>query len=255
MRLTAALLILALTSTPAVAGLSRSVLSTIEAKPPPDAHLDLNLSAPDSTGRRHTIGEILGGRPAFVNFVDYTCNTLCGTDLLLLADAIRRAGLSPAAFRIIVIGIDPKDPAKAALAMENSEIPRALRSASTFLLPDQNTVRRATSELGFHYAYDAEIDQFAHPAVIYVIDSRGAVRQLLSPLALTAGDMRRILQNTTAPGPTFFQQIHSLCYAFDPSTGRYNLRVTFLLRVAAAFTLVLLGTGILLVSRAWRWRR
>lgn len=236
-----------------MAGLSRAVLAKVRAEPPPGARLDLDLSAADSAGHRRTIGEILGGRPAFVNFVDYTCNTLCGTDLLLLADGIQRAGLSPEDFRIIVIGIDPKDPPKAARAMENSEIPAKLQSASTFLLPDQGTINRATSELGFHYAYDPKIDQFAHPAVIYVIDSSGVVRQLLSPLALTAGDMRRVLQNTA--GPTFIQQIHALCYGYDPSTGTYNLRVTFLLRVAAVFTVVLLGTGILLLSRAWRWRR
>jgi protein SCO1/2 len=253
MRLGAASLALLLTATQAMAGLSRAVLDKVRAEPPPGARLDLGLAAPDTTGRRRTIAQILGGRPAFVNFVDYTCNTLCGTDLLLLADGIHRAGLSPRDFRIIVIGIDPKDPPQAALAMENSEIPAALRSASTFLLPDQNTVARATSELGFRYAYDPKIDQFAHPAVIYVIDSGGVVRQLLSPLALTAGDMRRVLQNSV--GSTFIQQIHSLCYGYDPSTGTYNLRVTFLLRAAALFTLILLGTGILLLSRAWRWRR
>lgn len=249
------MLILALSSTPAAAGLSRSVLNTIAAKPPSGARLDLDLSAPDATGRRRTIREILGGRPAFVNFVDYTCNTLCGTELLLLADGIHRAGLNLADFRIIVIGIDPKDPPRTAVTMEKSEIPPGLRRAAIFLLPDQSTVTRATGELGFHYAYDPAIDQFAHPAVIYVINSVGEVRQLLSPLALTAGDLRGVLQNSTAAGPTFFQQIHSLCYAFDPSTGRYNLRVTFVLRVAATFTLILLGTGIALFSRAWRGRR
>lgn len=254
-RLTASLLMLSLSAAPAMAGLSRAVLETVRAAPPPGARLDVSLAAPDAAGRRHTIAKILGGRPAFVNFVDYTCNTLCGTDLMLLADGIHRAGLAPADFRILVMGIDPKDPAKAALAMENSEIPAALRSASIFLLPDQKTVRQATAELGFHYAYDPAIDQFAHPAVIYVVDAKGKVRDVLSPLALTAGDMRRVVQDAAGAGPTILQQIHALCYGYDPTTGTYNLRVTFLLRVAAAFTLVFLAAGILLVSRAWGWRR
>jgi protein SCO1/2 len=253
MRLGLALAILVLMATPAAAGLSRAVLETIQAKPPPGAHLDLALSAPDSTGRRRTIGQILGGRPAFVNFVDYTCNTLCGTDLMLLADGIRRAGLRPSDFRLIVIGIDPKDPAKSAMAMENSEIPARLQGASAFLLPDQQTVNRATMALGFHYAYDRQIDQFAHPAVVYAIDSRGNVRQLLSPLALTAADLRGVLRNAAAP--SLFQQIHSLCYGYDPATGTYNLRITLLLRFAAGFTLVLLAGSLLLLKRAWRWRQ
>jgi len=254
-RLPTTLLILALTVTPAAAGLPRSVLDTIEARPPPGAHLDLTMSARDTAGHIRTIGQILKGRPAFVNFVDYTCNTLCGTDLMLLADGIRRAGLRPAAFRIIVIGIDPKDPPRAAVAMEKSEIPPALQGAAIFLLPDQKTVTRATGELGFHYAYDREIDQFAHPSVVYAIDSGGVVRQLLSPLALTAGDMRRVLHDTNGSAATLFQQIHSLCYAYDPATGTYNLRITLILRIAAALTLALLGASLLLLRGAWGWRR
>jgi protein SCO1/2 len=238
--------------TPAWAGLPRDALKGVEAAPPPGARLDLALAAPDANGHRRSIGQILGGRRGFVTFVDYTCNTLCGTELMLLADAIRRAELAPSQFRIIVFGIDPKDPASAARTMEAHEIPPALRGAAVFLLPDAATITTATTALGFHYAYDAASDQFAHPAAIYAISSGGAVSGVLSPLTLTAGDLRQVA--IARPSPSLLQRIHSLCYAYDPLTGAFNLRVAWLLRIGGFLTLALLGIALLVLMRRGRAR-
>jgi protein SCO1/2 len=252
MRLGAVLAILVLAGTPAMAGLPRNTLHAVEAAPSSDARLDLSLSAPDTNGQVRSIGQILGSRTGFVSFVDYTCNTLCGTDLMLLADGVARAGLDPSRFRIIVIGLDPKDSAAAARRMEDKEIPSSLRRASLFLLPDATTVKAATDALGFGYAYDAAADQFAHPAAVYVVGPGGRVRSVLSPLALTALDLNHAM--TAGSTPSLLQRIHSLCYAYDPLTGVYNLRVTWLLRVGALITLVLLSLGILvLVRRRGPW--
>jgi len=223
----------------AMAGLSRTTLQTVSANPPPGAKLDLSLTAPDTSGTRHSIGVLLQGHPGFVNFVDYTCRTLCGTDLMLLSDAIRRAGLKPADFRIIAIGLDPKDSAQAAIKMERDQIPAALHPITTFLLPDQATIGKATGALGFRYAYDAQRDQFAHPAVVYAIAPDGSLRAALSPLALNAGDLRQVL--TTAQPPSLYQRIRALCYGYDPETGIYTSRIMLLLQAGALATLLLLA--------------
>jgi protein SCO1/2 len=238
------------------AGLPRAALQSVAASPPPGARLPLDLSARDTDGRLRSIGGILAGRPAFVNFIDYTCNTLCGTDLMLLTDAIRRAGLRPSDFRIIVIGIDPKDSAKSAITMKTNEIDANLRQAAVFLLPDKETIKRATTALGFHYVYDPAIDQFAHAAAVYAVAPDGAVRGVLSPLELTAGDMKAALVETTSPQhPSLIRSIHSLCYAYDPVTGLYNLRVAILLKIGAAVTLLILATSVLLLTIMRRRRQ
>jgi protein SCO1/2 len=195
---------------------------------------------------------LLGGKPAFLNFVDYTCNTLCGTDLMLLADAIRRAGLDPAAFHILVAGINPKDGAAAATRMENAEIPPNLRASTVFLLPDAATIARTTTALGFHYAYDRDADQFAHPAIVYVLAPNGSVRTLLSPLSLTAGDLRQALAGPLTPPLGLYSRLHALCYAYDPATGIYSLQIANILRLAGVLTLMLMAAAIGLL--AWRRR-
>lgn len=229
---------------PAVAALSRAALDSAGVRLPPQARLDLSITAVDAFGKRRSLRTILAGKPAFLNFIDYTCNTLCGTDLMLLADGVRRAKLDPASFRIVIMGIDPKDSAASAIKMEKAEIPPALRASTVLLLPDSKTIARATAALGFHYVYDPAIDQFAHPAVVYVLGPDGAVRDVLSPLSLTAGDLRRALIGPPVRAPGLYDRLHALCYAYDPATGLYTLRIHNILRIAGIMTVLVLASAV-----------
>jgi protein SCO1 len=242
--------LLFLWGSPVWAGLSRVQLEAVSAEPAAGAHLDPNLTAPDPRGTVRKIGSILAGRIGLVTFVDYTCNTLCGTDLALLSIAIQNAHLASSQYHILAIGIDPRDSPKAALAMERKEIPAALWPNTTLLLPDARDIRRATTLLGFHYAYDPVIDQFAHPAVIYAITASGDLRAVLSPLNLTPENLRAAI-SSKAP-PTLFTRIVHLCYAYDPATGVYTPRITVLLKLAAAATVMLLAGAVLLLIRFGR---
>jgi protein SCO1/2 len=251
MRYAAALLAVLLLASPARAGLSRADLAAVTAAPPPGARLDPNLSAGDAAGRRHTMREWLAGRSVFFDFADYTCHTLCGTELQLLSAGIQHAHLTPADYRIVVFGIDPKDSAKDAIAMAHKEIPPSLMPQTVLLLPGEAAVKRVTAALGFHYAYDAAADQFAHPAAVYVIGSDGGVRQVLSAFALTATDMKAALE-AAKPSLSLYDRVRLLCYCYDPATGIYSLRIAWLLRAACFVTLLALGTAVFLFSRRGR---
>jgi len=248
MRRAAAVLVLVLLASPAWAGLSRADLASVAAAPPKGARLDPRLSAIDVTGKRWTMGQLLAGRSVFFNFIDYTCNTLCGTDLELLSAGIQNAHLNPADYRIVVFGMDPKDSAKDALAMARKEIPASLMPQTVLLMPDKMTVERAARALGFHYKYDAAADQFAHPAAVYVIAQDGGVRGVLSPFALTATDMKTVL-DTTKPSLSLYDRVRLLCYCYDPQTGIYSLRIAWLLRIACIVTVLLLGSAVFFFIR------
>jgi protein SCO1/2 len=243
MRHAALVVVVCLLTGPACAGLTKADLAAVAADPPPGARLDLALSAVDAQGHRRTLGDILQGRTAFVAFADYTCNSLCGTVLGLLSGAIAGAHLAPSQYRIVVLGLDPKDPPRAALAMAAAEIPRAQQAAASFLLPDAATVARTTAALGFRYVYDPASDQFAHPAVFYVVGGDGTVRTVMSPFTLTPGAIR----NAIAPQgaiPRLREHLRILCYAYDPATGRYSLRILVLLKWAGVVTVLAMAGAI-----------
>lgn len=251
MKSAAAILAALLLASPAWAGLSRADLASVSAAPPRGARLNPDLAARDVTGKRWTMGQLLAGHSVFFNFIDYTCNTLCGTDLELLSAGIQNAHLNPADYRIVVFGMDPKDTAKDALAMVRKEIPASLLPQTVLLLPDQATVDRAARALGFHYKYDAAADQFAHPAAVYVVGQDGGVRGVLSPFALTATDMKTVL-DASKPSLSLYDRVRLLCYCYDPATGIYSLRIALLLRIACIATVLTLGSAVFFLIRRAR---
>jgi protein SCO1/2 len=172
---------------------------------------------------------------------------------MLLAGALEHSKLAPSDYRIIVMGLDLKDPPQAAVAMAARDIPERLRSAAVFLLPDRDTLARATAMLGFHYAYDAASDQFAHPSTVYAIGPDGSVRSVLSPFALTTTDMESAL--ASGPGAGLYERVRLLCYGLDPLHGVFTARIAAILRVAGALTVVVLASAVLLMIRNARRAR
>ncbi len=195
-----------------------------------------------------TVGDAIGGVPALVVFADYTCRTLCGPIVEFVAAGLGKTGLRPGAdYRLLVIGINPRDGLDAARAMRAEHIGpgNPVGQAATFLSGGDADIHAATSALGLHYAYDAEHDQYAHPAAAYVVDGGGRVRRVLSPLGLDGGDLRLALIDAGRGAiGTFADQIHLLCYGYDPAKGIYTERITGLLGYAAGTTLILMLAGV-----------
>src|SRR5436190_19335714 len=102
--------ILALSVTAGHASLTGSTLETIVVVPPPDAQLPIETQWKNEDGVTLTLGEAMNNRAAVVIFADFTCNTLCGPMVALAADALGQSGLLAGRdYRLIVLGIDPKD--------------------------------------------------------------------------------------------------------------------------------------------------
>lgn len=242
---------------PATAGVPAAQVKTVAAAPAPNAALPLDLHFLDESGKAVTLGKAIGGLPAIVIFVDYTCRTLCGPVLEFAADGLGKTGLKPGVdYRLVVIGIDPRDGVAAARAMRARHIDDAspIGRAAAFLTGHDAEIHAVTKAAGLRYYYDAEHDQFAHPAAVYVVDSGGRVRRVLSPLGLDSADLRLAIVDTGrgAVG-TLADRIHLLCYGYDPVKGIYTERITTLLSIAAGLTLVMMAGGIsMMVAREKR---
>jgi protein SCO1/2 len=252
-----AVVLLALVA-PARADLAAADLTAVAAEPRADAALPLDLAFVDETGGSRTLRSALGGKPVVLIFADYTCRTLCGPILDFAAAALRQSGLRPGSdFRLIVIGLDPKDGPDAARATRAERIGTddALAGATVVLTGQASDVAAATTALGYRYAYDAAHDQYAHPAAAYVLDAHGKVTRMLSGLGLSGNDMRLAL---VAAGQghvgTLGDRIRLLCYGYDPVRGIYTERITLMLEIAAGLTVAALGGAILLMDGLARRR-
>ena len=167
----------------AVAALSETDLARIEAAPKADAALPLRLSLQDEDGNAKPLQLWLENTPSIWILADYTCKTLCGPIVSIVSGALRRTTLRPGSdFRLIVVGLDPKDTAADATTMKNAQVGTAgsLARHTLFLRALPGDIAELTMAFGFHAAYDRERDQFAHPAAAFVVTPTGHVARVLS---------------------------------------------------------------------------
>ncbi len=242
-----------LLGSPAVAGVNTAVLDGVYVDPAPGATLPLTESFGDDSGRNLTLADALAGRPAVLIFADYTCHTLCGPILDFATAALQQSQLRPGAdYRLIVIGLDPKDGLDAARAMRSSRLDNGgpIARAALFLTGTTDAIGKAAAALGYHYAYDSEHDQFAHPAAAFVLTGNGAVTRVLSAVGLTGADLRlALVEAGCGQVGTLADRFRLLCYGYDPVRGIYTARIGRLLEISGAITLAAMAAGILLMHR------
>jgi protein SCO1/2 len=115
-------------------------------------------------------------------------------------------------------------------------------------------VAAVTEALGYRYAWDERIGQYAHVAAVAVLTPDGRLARWIRGLAPDPGDVRLAL---TEAGQgrlgDWSDRLLLLCYHYDPETGRYSALVRMILRIAAGILLIA-GAGFLAVA-LWRDRR
>jgi protein SCO1/2 len=240
----------------AVAGVNNAALDAVYVEPKPGAAPPMNLEFRDEAGQAWSLATALQDRPAVLVFADYTCHTLCGPVLDFTIAALQQTGLQPgSAYRLVVVGLDPKDGLEAAGALKSSHLANddAIRRAALFLTGTPATIEQTTTALGYHFAYDAEHDQFAHPASAFVLNGSGEVTRVLSGLGLSGADLRlALVEAGRGQVGALADRFRLLCYGYDPARGIYTARIGLLLQITAALTLAAMAGGLLVLHRMAR---
>jgi protein SCO1 len=250
------LTLLLLLGGPAFAGVSRAALDAVYVDPKPGAALPMNLEFRDDGGQAWSLAGALAGRPAVLVFADYTCHTLCGPVLDFMIAALQQSALQPGSdYGLIVIGLDPKDNLDAARALKSLHLVKddPIGRAALFLTGAAAAIEQATAALGYHFAYDADHDQFAHPAAAFVLNGNGEVTRVLSGLGLSGADLRlALVEAGHGQVGVLTDRFRLLCFGYDPLRGTYTARIGVLLKIAAVLTLAAMAGGFLVLRQMAR---
>jgi protein SCO1/2 len=226
----------------AKAGMTQAALDDLAVEPRPGAALPPGLRFLDEEAQPRTFAEILAGKPAVVVFVDYNCRTLCGPILSFVSAGLEQSGLAAGAdYKLIAIGLDPKDDLQAARAAKAAHVGSGtpLAAATVMLKGGEAAIMAVTAALGYRYAYDAGRDQFAHPAAAIVVNPAGQVSRILSALGLDGADLRlALVEAGEGHVGSFGDRLRLLCYGFDAVRGVYTETITLWLELAAITTVV-----------------
>jgi protein SCO1 len=208
----------------------------------------------DEHGARVRLADYFDGtHPVVLSLAYFRCPTLCDLVQRGLADALRAVGFAPGTdYRVLTISIDPTDtPAEAArrrrqllqvLGRPDAEWP--------FLTTDDTTVRALADDLGYRYAFDPKSGQYAHPAAVFVLTPRARISRYLYGISWAARDVRLAL--VEAGGGrigTIADRILMTCYRWDPSTRRYGVLMSAVLRGGSLVIFLIVST---LLTVLWR---
>ncbi|GGE07771.1 hypothetical protein GCM10011390_28510 [Aureimonas endophytica] len=255
-----ALLALAFLSLPgpeARAALAPADLAAVELAPPPGARLPLGAVLTEG-GQPTTLGRLLAARPvSLLVFADFTCQSVCGAELAIAGASLADPALADLDAGLIVIGLDPKDGPETARRLADrtlAGLPPGLAARLHIFHADAATLAALTASAGYRYRYDAETDQFAHPAALLTLAPDGRIGRPLAGLSLMPDTLRHALVET-GEGRVggLAERIMLRCYAFDPASGLYTADIKLALRLAGLGTLLALGLALAgLVRRAAR---
>ncbi|EKE44605.1 hypothetical protein OCGS_1443 [Oceaniovalibus guishaninsula JLT2003] len=233
MRRISAILALLVCALPAWAGLTQAELGLVGLRPGDTAQVPAGLGLSD------------GIRPAVLVFADFECPDICDPLVAQTADSLAGTGLAAGRdYRLIVVGLDPRDNAAARDAFLGGTLGDRRAAA---LVPDLGPDRLAelTDAMGFGYVYDAEYDRFAHPVTSFVLTPEGRVSRVFPALHPAPDDMRRALIEAgqgTVGG--LAERLVLTCYGFDPLTGRYNLAIERILTIFGVTFALGLGSAL-----------
>lgn len=234
------------------AGLTQHDLADVALTPPPNAVMPLDLTFQDTDGRKRTLRDAIGQRAAIVLFVDYTCRTVCRPAVAIVSGALEQTGLIPNRdFRLLIVGLDPKDTSADAKQLLQQIGDPAVGQATTALMNDGHNVAQLAQSAGYRFAYDAQIDQYAHPAGLLVLNRDGRITRTLSSLAANPQDLKLALVEAGEGRVGGIQdRLTLLCYGFDAVHGIYTPVIRNLLDVGAGLTVLAVAGALLLL-----WRR
>lgn len=205
----------------------------------------------DETGREATLHQLEGGRPTLLVLGYYHCPMLCHQVQGGLVDSLRQLDWSAGQqFTVLTVSIDPRERPPLALAKQTGYLSRYDRPGAAagwrFLTGSPRQLQALQQAVGFESAYDAESDQYAHPAGIVVLTPEGRVSSYLLGIDFPARALKLALQRAAAGrlgDPA--DRLLLLCYHYDPATGKYGFAIMRTLQLACLITLLFLGRFLL----------
>jgi protein SCO1/2 len=120
----------------------------------------------------------------------------------------------------------------------------------TALTGGETAIRSVTDALGYFYAWDPRIGQYAHLSGTAVVTPDGRLSAWLYGLRPGSDELQRAVAQAAKGGTGgVMQQLLLLCFHYDPQTGRYSLVITKALRLAGLVTVLALGAPLAVLSR------
>ncbi len=212
------------------------------------ASLPKDLEFTDEHGKSVKLGEYFDGkRPVLLTLAYYRCPMLCGLMLNGVCNSAKALDLMPGKdYRILTVSIDPRETAELALAKKTRYVEQfgkaGVEEGWSFLVGSGENSEALADAVGFKYFYDAKRDEYAHPAVSYLISPDGKIMRYLYGMDYKRFDLKMgLIEASQGKVGTTIDRIILSCFHYDAKEGSYVLFAQNLMRLGGFLIMVVLA--------------
>src|SRR5262249_3711810 len=161
-------------------------------------------------------------------------------------------------FEVVTVSIAPDEKPPLAAAKKKAMLEKYGRPGAEegwhFLTGDEDQIRPLADAVGFKYSYNPRKEQYLHSAGLVVLTPDGTISRYFYGIEYPSRDLQfSMIEASSGKVGSPIHKVLLFCYDYDPTTGRYTLAVTYLIRVVG--TLTALGLGAYVAAMLWRDRR
>jgi len=215
-----------------------------------DEHLgrnvDLSFQFIDESGASVPLSSFFHkGKPVILDLIYYSCPSLCNLILNGQAEVMRQIPWNPGdQYEVVTISIDPKENFDLASRKKATYIEHLARPAGGwhFLCDKDGNAKKLAEEIGYHYRYDEQQQQFAHPASIFILTPEGRIARYLYGARFRPLDVRFALAEASEGRTTMtIEKILLYCYHYDPKQGKYVAFASNFMKIGGVLTILAIG--------------
>jgi protein SCO1 len=190
--------------------------------------------------------------------VYYECPMLCTQVLNGLVSSLGVINFDVGReFDVVAVSINPKETPGLAAQKKQAYLDRYKRPQSAagwhFLTGKEENIEQLAKAVGFRYAFDPAIQQYAHGAGIELLTPKGVISKYFYGIEFSARDIRfGVIEASDEHIGTPIDDVLLLCYHYDPSTGKYGPVAIGAIRIGAVATMLGLGMFIFVSLRKER---
>jgi protein SCO1 len=218
----------------------------------------LKLKFRDEHGREVLLGDYFGRRPVILTLVYYECPMLCTQVLNGMVSALGVLTFDVGReFDVIAVSINPKETPGLAAQKKQAYLERYQRPQTAagwhFLTGKEENIKRLAAAVGFRYAFDEKIQQYAHGAGIEVLTPRGVLSKYFYGIEFSPRDLKfGVMEASEERIGTAIDNALLLCYHYDPATGTYGAAAIEAVRIGGVATLLAIGSFLFVSLRKER---
>src|SRR5205823_6361879 len=142
--------------------------------------ISMDLRFRDSGGTSVRLGECLGAKPTLLVLGYFHCPMLCTFINNGLIAAMQELRLDVGRdFNVVDLSVDPRETSELAAKRKAEYVKLYGRRGAALgwhcLTGDETSIQKIASETGFHFAYDPQSNEYAHPSGVIVLTADGTI--------------------------------------------------------------------------------